>query len=69
MSPPDPKGQVLDRLQELDPAAESVLQGGSGARSADIIRLLQPRGFSNLWNLDGGINRWAREVDPSIPIY
>lgn len=64
-----PKGQVLNRLDELDPSQEMVVQCRSGARSADIIRLLQQRGFKKLWNLDGGINRWAQEVDRSKPIY
>ncbi len=64
-----PKGQVLNRVAELDTTAEIVVQCRSGARSADIIRQLQPLGFHKLWNLDGGINRWAQEVDPSKPVY
>lgn len=64
-----PKNQVLDRVAELDAQAEMVVQCRSGARSADIIRLLQAQGFTKLWNLDGGINRWAKEIDPSLPIY
>jgi adenylyltransferase/sulfurtransferase len=31
--------------------------------------IMQQLGFKNLWNLDGGINRWAQEVDPSLPVY
>lgn len=64
-----PMGQVLERMGELDTAHEIVVQCRTGARSADVVRLLQQHGFSKLYNLEGGINRWAREVDPEIPIY
>jgi adenylyltransferase/sulfurtransferase len=64
-----PKGQVLERMNELDTASEIVVQCRTGARSADIVRLLQEHGFNKLHNLDGGINRWAREVDQSLPVY
>ncbi len=64
-----PKGQVLERMGELDTASEIVVQCRSGARSADVIRELQQHGFKKLLNLDGGINRWAGEVDPTIPVY
>lgn len=64
-----PKGQVVDRLGELDTAREMVVQCRSGARSADVIRELQKHGFQKMWNLDGGINRWAKEVDTSLPTY
>lgn len=64
-----PKGQVLDRMGELDTAREMVVQCRTGARSADVIRLLRQHGFSKMHNLVGGINRWADEVDPSLPKY
>ncbi|MCB8985767.1 MAG: molybdopterin-synthase adenylyltransferase MoeB [Ardenticatenaceae bacterium] len=64
-----PKNQVLDHLNELDTAQEMVVQCRSGARSAAVIQELQTHGFKKLWNLEGGINRWAREVDPSLPVY
>ena len=64
-----PKGQVVNRLNELDTAQEIVVQCRSGARSADIVRELQKHGFRKLWNLEGGINRWAREIEPELPTY
>ena len=64
-----PMGQVLERMGELDTAQEIVVQCRSGARSAEIVHLLQQHGFSKLYNLDGGINRWALEIDPRIPRY
>ncbi|MDX1613572.1 MAG: molybdopterin-synthase adenylyltransferase MoeB [Candidatus Promineifilaceae bacterium] len=64
-----PKSKVLERMNELDTAREIVVQCRTGGRSAEIVKLLQEHGFSKLHNLDGGINRWAKEVDPSLPTY
>ncbi|MCB8943883.1 MAG: molybdopterin-synthase adenylyltransferase MoeB [Ardenticatenaceae bacterium] len=64
-----PKGQVLERMGELDTAQEMVVQCRTGVRSADVIRQLREHGFKKMWNLDGGINRWAQEVDESLPTY
>lgn len=64
-----PQGQILERMGELDTAREIVVQCRTGARSADVVRLLQQHGFSKLYNLEGGINRWAREIEPELPVY
>ncbi len=64
-----PMGQVLEHLDELDPTREIVVQCRSGGRSAAVIMELQQRGFGKLLNLEGGINRWALEIDPSLPVY
>jgi adenylyltransferase/sulfurtransferase len=64
-----PKGEVLERMGELDTAKEIVVQCRTGGRSAEIILLLQQHGFTKLHNLDGGINRWATEVEPGMPTY
>ncbi len=64
-----PKGDVVTRMNELDTAVSMVVQCRSGARSADVIRELQKHGFKKLLNLEGGINRWAGEVDSTLPIY
>lgn len=64
-----PKGEVIARLGELSTAQEMVVQCRTGARSAAIIHELQQHGFKKLWNLDGGINRWAEEVEPELPVY
>jgi rhodanese-related sulfurtransferase len=64
-----PKGQVLEHMGELDTAANIVVQCRTGVRSADVIRMLRQHGYGKLLNLEGGINRWADEVDPSLPKY
>jgi adenylyltransferase/sulfurtransferase len=64
-----PKGQILEHLGELDTAREIVVHCQMGGRSAQVVSELQAHGFRKLYNLAGGINRWAREVDPSLPVY
>jgi adenylyltransferase/sulfurtransferase len=64
-----PKGQVLERMGELDTVQEIVVYCRTGARSADVVRLLGEHGFTKLRNLEGGINRWAEDVDHSLPRY
>lgn len=64
-----PRDRVLERMNELDTAQEIVVYCRTGARSADVIRLLRQHGFGKLINLEGGINRWAEEVEPELPVY
>ncbi len=64
-----PKNRVLERMNELDTAQEIVVYCRTGARSAEVIRLLRQHGFGKLINLEGGINRWAEEVEPDLPVY
>ncbi len=64
-----PLGQLAGRLSELDTAQDLVVFCKSGGRSARALELLVGAGFRKVKNLKGGINAWAREIDPSIPIY
>ena len=64
-----PLGELLGRLSELDSADEIVLQCKSGARSAKALHLLQEAGFRKLYNLEGGINAWSDQVDPTVLKY
>ena len=64
-----PLGQLAARLSELDSADEMVVFCKGGTRSARALELLASAGFRKVKNLKGGINAWAEEVDPSLPIY
>src|SRR3989454_9103170 len=65
-----PLGQVLNRMNEIDPDRETVMHCKMGGRSAKAIEALQRAGFSgHLINLKGGITAWSSEVDPSVPKY
>ncbi len=40
-----------------------------GGRSAMAARVLEGQGWPEVYNLAGGIDAWARQVDPSLPLY
>jgi sulfur-carrier protein adenylyltransferase/sulfurtransferase len=65
-----PLGQVLTRMNEIDPDRETVVHCKMGGRSAKAIDALQRSGFTGkLVNLAGGITAWSNDVDPSVPKY
>ena len=65
-----PLGQILGRMNEIDPNRETVVHCKMGGRSARAIDVLQRSGYQGkLVNLKGGILRWSDEVDPSVPKY
>ena len=65
-----PLGQVLNRMDEIDPNRETVVHCKMGGRSARAIDALQRSGFTGkLINLKDGILGWSDEVDPSVPKY
>jgi adenylyltransferase/sulfurtransferase len=65
-----PLGQVLTRMNEIDPARETVVHCKAGVRSAKAISVLKQAGFpGRLINLKGGITAWSDEVDPAVAKY
>jgi sulfur-carrier protein adenylyltransferase/sulfurtransferase len=64
-----PLGDLRKRLGELDPHARIVTYCHHGMRSFQALELLLSAGFSNVRSLEGGIDAWAREVDPAMARY
>lgn len=64
-----PLGELAANLAKLDTADEIVLMCKTGNRSGRALELMLGAGFRKLKNLKGGINEWAEEIDPSLPIY
>jgi adenylyltransferase/sulfurtransferase len=64
-----PLGQLASRTDELDPQDEIVLICKAGVRSTRALHILLGAGFRRLHNLKGGMNAWARQVDPTQPVY
>jgi rhodanese-related sulfurtransferase len=40
-----------------------------GMRSYQVAMYLERAGFPRVYNLQGGIDAWAREIDPAMPRY
>jgi rhodanese-related sulfurtransferase len=65
-----PMGDIPARFnQELDPESHIVVVCHHGVRSMNVTAWLRQQGFDKVQSLRGGIDRWAREVDPTVPLY
>ena len=64
-----PLGTLAAALPSLDSSREAVVICRTGARSGRAVQQLRAAGFRRVWNLAGGIHRWADEVDPKLPKY
>ncbi len=58
-----------DRLLTLDRDTPIVFQCHHGIRSQSAAEYFLRQGFTNLCNLQGGIDAWSQLVDPSVPRY
>jgi len=65
-----PMGDVpLRAHQELDPEEHIVVVCHHGVRSLNVCQWLRQQGFERSQSMRGGIDRWARAVDPMVPVY
>jgi molybdopterin/thiamine biosynthesis adenylyltransferase/rhodanese-related sulfurtransferase len=64
-----PLASLENRLNELSPDREIVVHCKAGGRSAQAVKRLRAAGFTRVLNLAGGIQRWSKEVDSSVPNY
>ncbi len=64
-----PLDQLARRVDELTAAREIVVYCKMGGRSARAVAQLTELGFRGVRHLEGGIDRWGREVDPTMPRY
>jgi len=63
-----PHETVAEIAHELPRDREILIYCRSGVRSAEACAILGALGFRTL-NLEGGINAWAQEIDPALPVY
>jgi len=65
-----PMGDIPSRVhQELDPDAHIVVVCHHGIRSLMVTNWLRQQGFEEVQSMRGGIDGWARTVDPKVPLY
>jgi rhodanese-related sulfurtransferase len=65
-----PMREIPARLSELVHAGKPIVcYCHHGVRSMQVAMFLEHHGVSDVYNLVGGINAWAREQDPSCPTY
>lgn len=64
-----PLAELPGRLDELDQDKPVVVLCHHGIRSAQAAAYLESRGFHDVANLRGGIDRWSAEVDTGVARY
>ena len=65
-----PMNTVPDNVDKIVKDKPVVVHCRSGKRSANVISYLETNhGYTNLYNLEGGILAWADEIDPEMPKY
>jgi adenylyltransferase/sulfurtransferase len=63
-----PLAELPTRLQELPRDRRLVVVCSVGARSAGAASYLRERGFEGAVNLEGGLEAWAEQVDPTLDV-
>lgn len=64
-----PLSRLGPRLGELDPGRDTYVLCHHGIRSALVVSRLRSMGHSACWNVRGGIDAWARELDAGLATY
>ena len=65
-----PQGEIPHHVEKVSKDKQVILQCRSGARSGNMVQWLEKNhGYTNLYNLKGGILAWAREIDTTMPTY
>ena len=64
-----PMSQIMVRAEEILEHEEIVVICHHGIRSMQVAGFLEPRSEATLINLDGGVDAWARDIDPDMAVY
>lgn len=64
-----PMSAVPAGTDRLDAGAETVMICHHGSRSFQAGLFLERSGFSKVFNLSGGLDAWARQVEPAMAVY
>jgi sulfur-carrier protein adenylyltransferase/sulfurtransferase len=65
-----PQAEIPHNVDKISRDKQVVIHCRSGARSGNMVNWLEKnQGFTNLYNLKGGILAWADQVDPSMTKY
>ena len=57
------------RHNELPDDKPIVVYCHHGMRSMQVALFLEHAGFTDVYNLSGGIESWSVQIDPSVPRY
>lgn len=57
------------RLEQMADESTLLVLCHHGVRSLQVVAWLRAQGIENCYSIAGGIDRWSRELDPSVPRY
>ncbi len=64
-----PMNTIPENLNQISSTQPIIIMCKSGGRSTQVCEYLNNQGYSNVYNLKGGIINWALEIDPTLDIY
>ncbi len=64
-----PFDDLKTRFEELSTDDEIITLCRTGNSASDAVEFLESKGFKNVSVLKGGINEWAKKIDPSLSQY
>ena len=64
-----PMNQIENRLEEIPKNKKVVVYCRSGSRSSEVVSQLKRKGYSDIFNLKGGILKWGLLIDKNIKQY
>lgn len=65
-----PQGEIPHAVERISKNKKVIIHCRSGARSGNMVQWLEKNhGFTNLYNLKGGVLAWAKEIDTTMPTY
>ncbi len=63
-----PLANVILEASKISKDKPVIMQCRSGKRSAAAVQQLEQLGYTNLYNLEGGILAWASEFEPEMQV-
>jgi rhodanese-related sulfurtransferase len=64
-----PMNEIPGRIGELPRDRPIACLCHHGTRSQQVALFLAHQGYTDVVNIAGGIDAWARDRDPSVPLY
>ena len=64
-----PMSSIMETFSNLDPELSYSFYCHHGMRSMQVANFLLSKGFKSLFNLQGGIDAWSKEIDSSVERY
>ena len=63
-----PMQTVPEHLDKITKDKKVVVMCRSGKRSANVVSFLEQNGYTDVFNLEGGILDWKVEIDNSLDV-